>query len=303
MLGVLLAASLATATPAAADPYQIFAQSRRYWESQRYPMMLEYDVAVSVVEHGTAKTERYQMGYDGSDGSLAFDPVSDYEQAHPYYPHGFNFALPFVGPIHAPPLVDFLGVPMLAPNYGFGIGATPRSIPPDQLSSAELVREVRAAFHDPDPRASATPSPSPSPGLREIAVVSTRVRTYDITLVGIESIDGEPVYHLKLRPLRDPSDNRLRELWIDTSSYAPRKLVEALNFVSGPGTTVPWSVTFAQSGNVSYIDRETALAPVTFEKHHYSDASLSFENVHEVDKFSGDLSRFVPDQTQLMIEP
>jgi hypothetical protein len=303
MLGILLAASVATATPASPDPYQIFAQTRRYWESQRYPMMLQYDVAVTVVERGAPKTERYQTGYDGTDGSLAFDPISDYEQEHPFTPHGFNFGLPFVGPIHAPPLVDYLGVPMLAPNYSFGLGATPLSVPPEKLSSAELVREVRAAFHDPDPRASATPSPAPSPGLREIAVVSTRVRTYDISLVGIESIDGQPVYHLKLRPLRDPSNNRLRDLWVDTSSFAPRKLVEALNFVSGPGTTVPWSVTFAQDGSVSYIDRETALAPVTYEKHHYSEATVTFENVREVEKFSDDLSRFVPDQSQLMIEP
>lgn len=86
-------------------------------------------------------------------------------------------------------------------------------------------------------------------------------------------------------------------------SYAPCKLAEGLNFVNGPGTAVPWSVTFAQTGGVSYIASETSLAPTKFGRHHYSAVSIAFENVRAVDRFSYGVSSFVPDDTLILDEP
>ena len=294
---LLLAATLS-------DPYQIFGMARARWGAQHYPEKIAYTVAVDVVESGARKTERYEAGYDAAEESLLVDPVSDREKAHPYYvPGGFGFNIALSGQGRPDPDVDFFGVPFLAPNYSFGIGVTPRgsaSPPPDPM---ELVREVRAEFHDPLAPSRSVPVPAASPGLREIAAVSTRTRTYDINLVGIEPVDGTPAYHLILHPVRDPGRYRLRDLWIDTQSYEPRKLVEGLNFVRGPGTAVAWSVTFEQSGGASYIATETALAPTRLGRHHYSTVSIAFENVRAVDRFSYGVSSFVPDGTLILDEP
>ncbi|MFY9859106.1 MAG: hypothetical protein WBD69_12435 [Candidatus Cybelea sp.] len=294
---LLLAATLS-------DPYQIFGMARARWGAQHYPEKIAYTVAVDVVESGARKTERYEAGYDAAEESLLVDPVSDREKAHPYYvPGGFGFNIALSGQGRPDPDVDFFGVPFLAPNYSFGIGVTPRgsaSPPPDPM---ELVREVRAEFHDPLAPSRSVPVPAASPGLREIAAVSTRTRTYDINLVGIEPVDGTPAYHLILHPVRDPGRYRLRDLWIDTQSYDPRKLVEGLNFVRGPGTAVAWSVTFEQSGGASYIATETALAPTRLGRHHYSTVSIAFENVRAVDRFSYGVSSFVPDGTLILDEP
>lgn len=298
----MIAAILVSA--ALTDPYQIFGLARARWEAQHYPEKIAYTVAVGVVESGVPKIERYEAGYNAAEETLLVDPISDREKAHPYYaPGGFGFSVPLAGRGRPNADVDFFGVPFLAPNYSFGIGVTPRgsaSPPPDPM---ELVREIRAEFHDPLPPSRYVPAPAASPGLREIAFVSTRTRTYDITLAGIELVDKTPAYHLVFHPLRNPGRYRLRDLWIDTQSYAPRKLVEGLNFVNGPGTTVAWSVTFEQSGGASYIATETALAPTKLGHHRYSSVSIAFENLQAVDRFSDDISSFVPDGTLILNEP
>lgn len=286
------------------SPYEIFARARASWESQHYPAMLEYTVAVTVTEGGQTKTERYHLGYDGYNGTVLFNPVSDYEKEHPYYPTGINVGLPFMRVGRPEPRIDFLGVPDFVPNYGFGLGRAPLSPPPQTPSPAEIVREVREAFHDPDPRATPTPRPAPSasPALREIVEIATQTRTYDISVAGIDDIGGAPAYHLKMRPLREPKKYRLRDLWVDTASFMPRKLVEALNFVDGPGTAVPWSVTFANVGGVLYIGDETAMAPMAYRGLVFTQATVSVQDVHTVSGFSDDLSTFIPGGL-LMEEP
>src|SRR5215469_968101 len=180
LAAIMIAAAPAVVPPTPPTPYEIFARAKQYWEAQQYPGMLEYTVAVSVVEGGKTKIERYQAGYDGYHGDVSFDPISDYEIAHPYTPKGIGFSIPFTHLGKPEPPMDYLGVPDIAPNYSFGIGATPLTPVPTTPTPEELVRQIRAEFNDPDPRA--TPTPLASPGLREIAVVVSRTRAYDITL-------------------------------------------------------------------------------------------------------------------------
>lgn len=298
----VLGAALASATTSGADPYEIFARAKQYWQRQHYPAMLEYTVTVRVVQGGKELVEHYRSGYDNEAATVAFDAVSDVEAAHPVRPHGIGFAIP--GFNFSPPAapVDYLGVPILAPNYGFGIGTTPLTEPPHRPTDAELVREVRAAFHDPDPRAQPVATSTPDTTLHEIAEVVSKSRAYDIALLGIDAVDGGSAYHLQLRPLYDPGRYRLRQLWVDTNTFAPRKLVQALNFVNGPGTMVPWGVTFQNAAGALYIATETALAPLRYERRTYSQASVSIENVHPVDGFSPGLSTFVPDDGPLLME-
>lgn len=308
VLAILLlgAASEGSAAPAPplADPYQIFARARAYWLQQHYPPLIEYSVAVSVLEGGSVKVERYWSAYDSVDQQIAVDSISDYERAHPTYAaHGVNVNIPLLSSVLSKPQppTDYLGVPLLAPNYSFGMAQIPPTNPagPD---SAELVREIRAEFHDPAP--DDRPQTSASSGALPIIERETVYnRAYRVSLVGIESTYGVPAYHLRLEALRDPGRYRLQELWIDTHTFAPIQLVERVNFVSGPGTGVPWRVRFTRIGDGLYVYDEVALKAMRYKGLVYPQASVAFENIRGVDQLSRPPPPFGPEGPLIMSEP
>ncbi|MHB8146911.1 MAG: hypothetical protein ACYDGM_06565 [Vulcanimicrobiaceae bacterium] len=275
-LAFILPVTAAAKTP---NPYDIFARAREFWSAQIYPPYLSYDVVVRVDEGAAAKTERYRSQYDATDNAIWVDPVSDYELAHPVRPTGFNFGILFF-PIGKPlPPIDFLGVPLLAPNYSFGMAPFVPADPPQARDAAQIVAAVRAQFNDPNPRKGiASPHPSPS-GLHVIGSVTAFKRDYRIALLGVANVDGRPCYRLQLSPVREAHTYRLRELWIDERTYATVKLREALNFVNGPGTAVPWTVTFAEIAGAQYVASERADAPMSYRGLVYRHASVAFENI------------------------
>jgi hypothetical protein len=261
-----------------ADPYAIFAQARERWESARYPSQLAYDVVVSVTHRGTASTSHYHLYYDSRANSVKVNAVSDEELAHPYTPHGINTFFNFFGgaiPMSAPQhTFDFLGVPILAPNYSFGIA--PYIAASSSIDSAELVREIRREFHDP-PKPG-TPAAANSP-LKTIASVDVVRRHYVIELNGTTLVDAHQDYDLRLRPVRDPGAYRLREVWIDTQTFATDRLISQGNFVHSGMTGVPWTVTFRQLDGAPYIASESTAQSFTLDRSAYDSASVSFENV------------------------
>lgn len=306
--GVMLGAGwpvMAAAAQPLADPYQIFARARAYWLQQQYPPLLEYMVAVTVLEGGTLKTERYWSAYDSGSQEIAVDAVSDYERANPTYAaHGVNIKIPLLSSVLGKPQppTDFLGVPMLAPNYTFGMAEIARTNPSASPDPLAVVRQVRADFHDSQPPDRSTPNPdSNTPPVIERETVYRRA--YRVTLDGIESIYGVSAYHLHLQALRDPGRYRLQELWVDARSLAPIQLVERLNFVDGPGTSVPWRVRFADTAGALYVYDETALRPMRYGGLVYPKASVAFENVHAVDQLSRPPPLFPPEVQLIMSEP
>jgi hypothetical protein len=271
------------AAPAAPDPYAIYERAQTFWFSQRYPTYLEYDVAVTVAQNGQERVERYKSSYDATDGAIWVDTVSDYERAHPVVVHGMNVCiLTFCATKPLPP-IDFIGVPVLTPTYTFGMAPFIAAAPPSNEQSAqELVTEIRHAFHDPYPRGRKPLAAPPKPGLPTIAHASTNAGAYDISLVGVENVDGHDCYHLALRPRRDPGRYRLRDVWVDEDTGATWRLREALNFVTGPGTTVGWTVDFDNLAGVQYIARETSDGPIEYQGQSYAQAIVSFQDVRSV---------------------
>jgi len=221
----------APAAPILTDPYAIFAAARTHWESANYPSQLSYTVGVTVSRHGVASEAHYHSYYDSLVNRVNVTAVSDEEIAHPYTPHGisvffspFGAHIPLSSPEHT---FDYLGVPVLAPNYSFGISTyVPRS---PEANSAELVAEIRREFCDPPP----VKRPLPDSGLKTIASIDVVRRAYIITLNGITALNGHKDYDLTLRPIRDPGRYRLRQLWIDTGSFATDKLISQGNFTEG----------------------------------------------------------------------
>jgi hypothetical protein len=295
---VLSALAPVSAQTVAPDPYAIFAGARHYWERQHYPARLAYTITVDVLEGGIHKVEHYASAYDAANDAVAVNPLSDYELAHPASGRGVNLGIPFVRLSKPDPPLDFIGVPSLAPNFSFAIAPF---VPSDARpkTSAELVREIRAQFHDLKPTPAPTPLPS-AEGLREIAIVSSTRHRYDITLVGIESIGGAPAYHLALKPTGDPHRFRLRDVWVDVASGATRRVVNAGNFVDGPWPGLTWTIDFASVDGALYIAREHAGDPVAFRGLRYLDTTVSFSDIRPAAKTALDaIAQYRPNDRDL----
>lgn len=282
MIQPLLLATQTIASAVQTDPYSIFARARGVWSGQHYPHFLSYTIAVNVSEGGVHKTKHYHLTYDAQNDKIQVDPVSDEERSAPPVAHGFLWHIQpkrqhqilFDKKVGNPgEAVDYLGVPKLAPTYSFGL--KPHSGTEFGRDDDQLIAQIRQEFNDPVPPAKdrelATQGARP-----EIADVTSRARAYTIALADIESVDGQPCYHLMLRPNGDPRALRLRQAWIDMRTFETRQLITAGNFT---GYDVPWLVHFADLGGALYITSEMAQAPLGVGEHRYEQASISFEAI------------------------
>lgn len=308
LIGMLASAAVPAAAagdaPLLADPYQIYGRTRDAWTAQRYPQYLSYTIAVRVNERGVEKIKHYHAIYDSGANKVHVAAVSDEEHANPPVPTGVTIhLLPkrqgrtlFDKRVGNPgEAVDYLGIPMLAPNYSFGLG-TPFGVADSQ--GDDLVAQIRSEYHDPAPPQQAQ-QPAPGSPLKSIASVTAIAHTYRIQLAGIETIDGADCYHLTLQPARDPQRFRLRDVWVDTRTFETRRVLVGSNFTS---SWVPWLITFAQVGNSQYIASEVAQAPVGVGDHRYQQAAIEFQDVTPVDHPSTFFDSFATSEN-VMTEP
>jgi hypothetical protein len=275
--------------PAAApppDPYALFARAQSVWRSQRYPEFVHYTIVVDVDEGGVEKMRHYTATYDAAHDRIYVDAVSEEEREAPHVPTGMEMTLEpkrnwmslFKKHVGNPEeAVDYLGVPVLAPNYSFGIAPYVPDVATSEADRDALIASIRSQYHDPM-SAEKEQQLDASDGLHQIGRVTSRDRDYDIVNKGVESVDGRDAYHLSLRPKHSPDRYRLRDIWIDAASGATLKLITAENFVN---SNVPWQITFATVGGSQYIAREDALAGVGIGRHMYRRATITFESLAE----------------------
>jgi hypothetical protein len=259
------------------DPYWVFDRAERAWQSQRYPSSVNYVVHVETLRRRKPEERHYLSRWFALTNNVAVDSISVEERAHPYHPPpGFDVSiLVHIGHIGGPSEGtgtngDLIGVPVLAPNYSFGIA---RYVPPEALTPAELVAEIRDEYHDPAPEKVA--------GLEQkypktIAHVFSSSSAYKIALVGIEQIGDHADYHLSLVPTRDPRKYRLRDMWVDQRTFATDRLRTDGNFVDAGTSSVPWAVTFQHVDGAVYIERETSERPI---RHWFDSIGISFERI------------------------
>jgi hypothetical protein len=105
-------------------------------------------------------------------------------------------------------------------------------------------------------------SPIYSFGLLQVHPASSPLREYDVTLVGVETLNGHTVYRLSLAPRVQPKTYRLRDLWVDVRTSAIWQLTSAGAFASGPATGVPWTVTFTMNRGRWFIDSQETTTPL-----------------------------------------
>lgn len=270
-IALLLAASLGV------DPYWIFDRAEKAWQLQHYPAAVNYTVHVETLRRQKPEERHYRSRWFAATDNVAVDPISVEERAHPYRPPaGFDVSIfVHIGHIGGPnegtgTNGDLIGVPVLAPNYSFGIA---RYVPPEALTPAELVAEIRAEFHDPAPE-KVTQLEQKYP--KTIAHVFSSSSAYKIALVGIEQIGDHPDYHLSLVPTRDPHKYRLRDIWVNQRTFATDRLRTDGNFLDAGTSSVPWTVTFQQIDGALYIEREISERPI---RHWFDWIGVSFESI------------------------
>ena len=254
-------------TPKTLDAYAIWLQTRSAVTSAQYPRKLDYTIDVSGLDGDRPTDDHYRAAYDEADGSIALFPISDETLAKPApVPHGVNVSVNlffcWIGCLgihrqagHPEASLDLLGEPLIQPTYAFG---------------------MRYERPHPDSSSSATGS------LPVIATVSAQKPAYRVELIDQPAIDGVATYHLQLTPLRDPKNNRLRELWVGTSDYLPRRAAISGNFTRAPLVDVPWTIDFAIVDGVPYIARESAGATLYLAHGRVvRQAAIAFEDVRE----------------------
>ncbi len=249
--------------PTCTEPAAIYERARQSLLSERYPAYLGYTVDVSATSGGVTKEQHYASQLESPANIVHVQKTSAEEQAKPVIPHGINLmfkvqtpGLPSVGILLNPVASqDTFGVPLLSPTYMFG------------LTPVQRVDMTRA---DAD-AASLIPV---------IATVATADRSYDITCAGVEDLSGATVYHLMLHPIRHPMKYRLRELWVDTTSFVTLQARTAGNFTDTPLLDVPWLIRFKESGGNWYIDSETAEGPIQYSQRSvYTGVVISFQDL------------------------
>jgi hypothetical protein len=306
---LLVAAAAASALAVTPDPYQIFARARDVWASQQYPHAVSYTIAVTVNDHGTIKTNHYRAVFDATEDKVYVNAVSREEREHPYEPKGIDewldpkrqFRTLFKRRVGRPEAaVDYLGVPLLAPNYSFGMSPFVPLVASSKPDQAALVEQIRRAFHDPmSPQDIQELGRAGSGDLKTIARVVTAKRDYAITFDGVESLGGRTAYHLSLRPLHPSEDLRLRELWIDTHDFRTLQLITQGNFNDD---SVPWLVTFRTIDGAQYIASESAEKPFSHGAYTYQNATISFDDVTP-QRYVDDLWLPVTPAQNLLTEP
>jgi hypothetical protein len=259
-----------------ADPYTIFERARAAWMAQRYPNALAYTITVTADGPEQAGQRHYHAYWSAIDDRVYVKPpVSDEQLGNPYKPSaGVNFmGWNIGGPREGTGVKDFIGVPLLSPNYSFGLA---HYTPPTDLTRAQIVEQIRREYNDPAPDKVA--QLEQRDGLKTIAVVTSSARAYRITLVGVEPDGSGRDYHLALQPIHNPLDYRLRDLWIDTGTYAVRRARIGANFTDTATQGVPWLVRFQQAGGVTYIADEHAESEIVgYHGPMYSSYSVKFD--------------------------
>jgi hypothetical protein len=255
----------ATGASAAEAGETFYALARNALERQTYPSIVRYSITMTALDRGVPRTVDYTALYLGRTDVVSVNRFSRQEKERPHVARGTNAlfevtlamggsATLFRRQLNKSEIpTEILGVPDLAPNYTFGIARTDRGVQP---------------MGSPDPEY-----------LRVIGSVTTRQRTYRIAYTGPDHIGEADLAHLTLQPVRDPAHNRLREMWLDPRSCLPVRLRVAGNFTTGPTTAVPWTITYRNVDGSTYLEAESADAPLNAAGRTYDGLKITFSEV------------------------
>ncbi|GAC1305262.1 MAG: hypothetical protein NVSMB19_16610 [Vulcanimicrobiaceae bacterium] len=162
--------------------------------------------------------------------------------------------------------------PQIEPNASFGLlkrepkmalvgRATPLPAtgPNAAPSAAPVATPTATPVKTASPYLVATEKP-----LREVGRVEAVARDYAIAFAGSERVRGSETYHLSLTPLRNPHVYRLRDLWVESTTFATVQLAVQGLFDGRPYDDARWTVGFTPIDGRYYIQQIRADEPLRF---------------------------------------
>lgn len=261
-LALLLLATMG-AMPAAGgsvDAETIFENARKAWAVGAYPRYATYATVVDYHSGAHHVRRTWDTIEDLRHEAVFSRKFSREEDANPPPPpRGINIAIPFLNNLSPNKEDDPIGHVEFAIDQNYG------------LAPGELRISAVDSISDFDAKGKA---------LTVIGRTGVVARNYDVNL--IETLDGDdgPEYHLGLKPLRDPTRNRLRELWVDGKTWLTEKAIVAGISNRAPLNAVSWRVDFREVDGASYLAQETALADLDYGSDGMlHDVTISFEEL------------------------
>ncbi len=208
------------------DANAIYDRARAAANAGRLPPFLSYETDATFARKGKIKAEHYRVVLRSADGKSYVTPVPDSPRDR----------------LDTRPRVQD-APPYLSPFNTFGLIERKAGEKP----SLEESPGTPALGAPPAPQASGPPV---------IGSVTVTARPYEISLVGIETLGDRTVYHLALRPIRDPVHRRLRELFVATDTYRLERAVIQAYGAAGPLHTRPLvTIDYAPAGDAQAIVR------------------------------------------------
>ena len=237
---------------------------RRAWGDGYYPRYATYTVGIRYERDGMRVELHYQTFEDMRRDLVYARAFSAEEEANPKTPHGFDIGL---GSLNGQGGIkvshdrsdDPVGTLALGVNQDYRIGRGDR--------------EIRAESNAGD-AANATTLP-------EIGRTTTGAKPdYDVRLIGTAAEGALQVAHLQLRPLKDPHQYIVRDLWVNVANNIVLRARLAENFNQGPLHDTTWIVTYTQIGGAPYIQSETAETEVGYpEDITLKNVTISFTDI------------------------
>ncbi|HTJ25143.1 MAG TPA: hypothetical protein VMA36_03170 [Candidatus Limnocylindria bacterium] len=266
-----------------ADPSAAFSTARDAWPVASYPRYATYATVITfrIGSQGIQRT--WRTVEDLQRRVVHADSFSNEEEAHPYVPHGINVGmggvtssrdqggsslpsgiqqpdakLPPGAIMNNDPSADPFGMLTFAVNQDWGIS---RRAP--QISTSTDATDVGG----------------PEPALPRIGGTGAEAKIYTVTSLGTTTENGVALVHLGLQPLKDPKRYRLRELWLDPTTQLPVHAIVQGIANHDPLDTVKWRVDYKILDGVPYIDKETALEPISTENGEADDVTITFTDL------------------------
>ncbi len=191
------------ASPAVASADEIYDRARQTVAARSVPPFIAYTESTTFVSHGKARAQHERIILRTADGKVNVTRLPD---------------SPADRVDTTPAIKDR---PLVYPTTTFGL-------------VRRRTGEVSSAYEPP------TPESSPAvAGPAIIGHVRSTTRDYDPTFVGTESLNGASVYHLRLVPRGDPVHRPIRDLYVDTTTFDPRRISIAIAAHAGPISSRP----------------------------------------------------------------
>jgi hypothetical protein len=202
----LLAGTRAAAQPTSGplDAITIYDRARSVVAARVVPPFIAYTQYVAFERHGKRKAERSRIILRTVDGKVNVTPI-------PESPHDRTDPRPAVR-----------DRPLVYPTSTFGLVKRRTGEEPSMY----------------EPKSSAPPATSDG-GPPVIGRVVSTERDYDPTLAGTQTLAGNSVYHLELMPRFDPRHHPIRDLYVDTTTFDPRRITIEVWAAAGPVRSRP----------------------------------------------------------------